>query len=323
MAEMADKQPATVRAVRLVILDASGQPLAFRVFDTPAALADILRIAPADGNAPPWHAPGITILGPGERAVVFVAELVPVRPAWAIVTVDVEGRRPARVSVPLDAYQPSQRLSLPVGAGDHPWIATATAGTAHHSQGGAVMRSGRVFVSQRFALGLRQVDEQLRTHPDDTSSKEAYYAWGAPVLSMGRGVVVAAVDSDTDHEIGEVIPATQHPAGNYIVIQQGPAAFAVYAHLQRGSVGVRVGQWVERGQPLASVGNSGSSSEPHLHVHVADRWRRDTDPFVTFLLGQGVPALFWRGHVWRDGEFLPLFGATPTEFDILVPDAHE
>ncbi len=57
-----------------------------------------------------------------------------------------------------------------------------------------------------------------------------------------------------------------------------------------------------------------------LHVHLADRWRRDQDPLAAFYLSQGVPALFWGGQVLRDGAWVPMRGTTPTEFDIVVPD---
>lgn len=320
VATLAPSDSSRIQAVRLALLDERGRVLAYRNFDTPTALADVVRIATVESDPARWHPPGTTILGPGERAVIFIAELTMSRPEWASLTVDLDGRAPARVVVPLNVYQPAQHLSWPAGPSDRPWLATATPGTPPHSQGGAVLSSGQLFVSQRFALDLRQIDAALRTHPEGAATKEAYYAWGQPVLSMGRGVVVAVVDTDPDYEIGEPIPATQHPAGNYIVVQHGPAAFAVYAHLQRGSIGVRPGQWVERGAPLARVGNSGSTSEPHLHVHVADRWRRDRDPLAAFTLSQGVPALFWGGQVLRDGVWIPLRGATPTEFDIVVPD---
>lgn len=320
MATLTPSESATVRAVRTALFDPRGRLLSRRIYDTPAALAEVLRIATVESDPQRWHPAGTTVFGPGERAVVFVAELVVTQPAWASVTVDIEGRTPARTVVPLDAFRPAQRLSWPAAPSERAWIATSTPGTPPHSQGGAVLSGGRLFVSQRFALDLRQIDEEMRTHPLGATNKESYYAWDRPVLSMGRGVVVATMDADPDYDIGDAIPATQHPAGNYVVVQHGPAAFAVYAHLQRASVVVRPGQWVEREAPIARVGNSGSTSEPHLHVHIADRWRRDLDPLASFVLSRGVPALFWGAHVLREGGWIPMRGTTPTEFDIVVPD---
>jgi murein DD-endopeptidase MepM/ murein hydrolase activator NlpD len=59
-------------------------------------------------------------------------------------------------------------------------------------------------------------------------------------------------------------------AGNHVVLDLGAGRFAMYAHLRQGSVAVRPGDVVRRGQVLARLGNSGNSTEPHLHFHVAD-----------------------------------------------------
>ncbi len=58
--------------------------------------------------------------------------------------------------------------------------------------------------------------------------------------------------------------------GNYIVLDLGGGRYAFYAHLQPDSLRAAVGDKVERGQVLALVGNSGNSTEPHLHFHVSD-----------------------------------------------------
>jgi murein DD-endopeptidase MepM/ murein hydrolase activator NlpD len=56
--------------------------------------------------------------------------------------------------------------------------------------------------------------------------------------------------------------------GNFIVEALGEGQFALYAHLQTGSVRVRPGDHVRRGQPIGRVGNTGNSTQPHLHFHV-------------------------------------------------------
>ena len=58
--------------------------------------------------------------------------------------------------------------------------------------------------------------------------------------------------------------------GNYIILDLGNGRYAFYAHLQPGSLRVKTGDKVRRGQVLALVGNSGNSTEPHLHFHIAD-----------------------------------------------------
>jgi murein DD-endopeptidase MepM/ murein hydrolase activator NlpD len=72
--------------------------------------------------------------------------------------------------------------------------------------------------------------------------------------------------------------------GNYVIEDIGHGAYAFYAHLKPGSLKVNVGASVKRGQVMASLGNTGNSSEPHLHFHVIDK------PFP--LAGRGIPYAF-------------------------------
>ena len=58
--------------------------------------------------------------------------------------------------------------------------------------------------------------------------------------------------------------------GNCLIIDQGHNEYAVYAHLKPGSLGIRRGDKVRTGQVLGLCGNSGNSSEPHLHFHLQD-----------------------------------------------------
>jgi murein DD-endopeptidase MepM/ murein hydrolase activator NlpD len=60
-------------------------------------------------------------------------------------------------------------------------------------------------------------------------------------------------------------------AGNYVVIRIGPRRYLLYAHMVPGSLRVREGQQVRRGQVIGLLGNSGNSSTPHLHFQVSDR----------------------------------------------------
>jgi len=126
------------------------------------------------------------------------------------------------------------------------------------------------------------------------------------------------VSDRRDLEIGETPLQSEHPAGNHIVIQHGPRLFSVYAHMQQGSAIVAVGDWVQRGQVIGRVGNSGNTTQPHLHVHFTDAWPALRDPAGSYFVSQGVPALFWGVQVLRDGNVFKLNGSTPLEFDIIV-----
>jgi len=93
-----------------------------------------------------------------------------------------------------------------------------------------------------------------------------YYAYGAPVVAPADGRVVRAVGHLDDNPIGQV--DTSHNWGNALVIAHAGGLHSALCHLQRGSLAVREGEQVVRGQVLARVGNSGRSPLPHLHVQL-------------------------------------------------------
>lgn len=111
-----------------------------------------------------------------------------------------------------------------------------------------------------------------------------YHAWGRQVLAPGGGVVVTAQDRVRDNRPRVQTENPRHPAGNHVIIALGDRRFALLGHLRRGSVRVRRGDRVRAGDLLGRVGNSGNSSEPHLHFHVQDRPRLSR--------GTGLPVRF-------------------------------
>jgi murein DD-endopeptidase MepM/ murein hydrolase activator NlpD len=90
-----------------------------------------------------------------------------------------------------------------------------------------------------------------------------YASFGAPVTSACDGEVVAAEGALPDNPVG--FPDDTHPSGNYVVVRCAGGIVKV-AHLQHASVIVAVGARVHVGERLASIGNSGETSEPHLHI---------------------------------------------------------
>lgn len=93
-----------------------------------------------------------------------------------------------------------------------------------------------------------------------------YPSYGQPVLAPADGLVVTAVDAHPDQAIGSTDAA--HPLGNHVVLDLGQRRYLLLAHLKPGSLQVREGQPIRRGQQLAHVGNSGNTSEPHLHLQL-------------------------------------------------------
>lgn len=117
-------------------------------------------------------------------------------------------------------------------------------------------------------------------HPSD------YPAFGEQVFSPVSGTVVRVRDRARDHRSRSTARALTYlyiegvfrtfggpgkVVGNHIIVDAGDGCFALVAHLQQGSAGVRAGDVVTAGQLLARCGNSGNSSEPHMHVQLMDR----------------------------------------------------
>ena len=134
---------------------------------------------------------------------------------------------------------------------------------------------------QRFAYDLLKVKDG-RSHRGEGKALADYYAFGRPILAPGAGTVVAAVDGLPDQAVGSMDPA--HAMGNHVVLDHGNGEFSFLCHLQRGSVKVKAGDQVKAGQRLGLCGNSGNTTEPHLHYHLQNSSR----PFD----GDGLPAEF-------------------------------
>ncbi|SFB37203.1 Peptidase family M23 [Cohnella sp. OV330] len=99
----------------------------------------------------------------------------------------------------------------------------------------------------------------------DPALNESYYAYGQDVLAPASGEVIAAVDGIADNApVGKVNP--QQPAGNMVAIRHANGEITTLAHLKKGSVMVKAGDRVAAGQLIGQCGNSGESTEPHLHI---------------------------------------------------------
>lgn len=120
--------------------------------------------------------------------------------------------------------------------------------------------------AQRFAFDFVIVDSLGNHARTDGRSNEDYYAWGASILAPADGLVVEAIDGVRDNAPGVM---NQYSAvGNAVIIQHSDSEYSVLAHMQRGSVKVKAGDKVTKGQLLGLCGNSGNSTEPHLHYHL-------------------------------------------------------
>lgn len=191
------------------------------------------------------------------------------------------------------------------------WLAHEGPGAAQsHHWGSLVAINGSLTIPQRFALDLVGVDDKghaLRAGVRDLQ-KTGYRDWvgyGADVLAVADGTIVGVRDGEVEHRPLTAQPepeslTTEGLFGNYVVIDIGSHAFAGYAHLARGSVRVKLGDHVHKGQVIGRLGQSGNSAAPHLHFQLADA--------PTFEGSEGIPYVFDSYTFYGQESEAQLFG---------------
>lgn len=145
---------------------------------------------------------------------------------------------------------------------------------------------GAPHVAERFAIDFIQIDPMGRLFEGAKNPLSDYSYFGAEIHSVAAGKVVGVLDGMPDIEAGSLPPSitAAEAGGNHVVVDIGHGRYAFYAHMQPGSVRVKVGQKVKAGQVLGLLGNSGNTDAPHLHFHLMD------SPYP--LLANGVPYRF-------------------------------
>jgi N-acyl-D-aspartate/D-glutamate deacylase len=167
---------------------------------------------------------------------------------------------------------PVQPIGPPLRGGG--WLAGNGPANGSGHRRAVLPVDGAARIAQRFAIDWVQLGPGHATFSGDPKDNRNYFAYGEEILAVAAGIVSDVKDGLPENVPGitsRAIPITLDTAGgNYITVDLGHGRYAFYAHAQPGSIRVRVGQKVRRGQVLGLVGNSGNSTEPHLHFHVAD-----------------------------------------------------
>lgn len=155
------------------------------------------------------------------------------------------------------------------------WIAAngcCAPGFPHRSS--FVPVNGMLINAQRFAIDWMRMNDGGYMVVGDPSRNENWANYGADIIAVADGTVIETLDEFDDNKPGALPdPKTitvKNIGGNYIVLDLGNGLYGFYAHLKRGSLKVRVGDKVRKGDKLALLGNTGNSSAPHLHFHIMD-----------------------------------------------------
>lgn len=164
--------------------------------------------------------------------------------------------------------------------------------------------------NQRFAFDFLGVGADGKTRKGNSNINEDYYAFGREIVAPADGTVTDVITGVRDNVPGSMNPYSG--LGNAVFIQHSKYEVSVLAHLKFGSIKVKVGDKVKTGQTIGLCGNSGNSSEPHLHYHLQNT------PIIQD--GTGIKCYFQKVEVIKDGKEQPKVNYSPIKGDIIAAE---
>jgi Peptidase family M23 len=137
-----------------------------------------------------------------------------------------------------------------------------------------LFQDGLAHIGQRYAIDWVQLGDDGNTFTGDQSQNRSYHAWDVEIHAVGDGTIVTVKDGIPENVPNSPKLATEMTVdtlpGNHIIEDLGGGHFAAYAHLRPGTLKVKAGDHVHAGDVLGHLGNTGNSSEPHLHFQICD-----------------------------------------------------
>ncbi len=134
---------------------------------------------------------------------------------------------------------------------------------------------------QRWAYDILMMKDG-KSYLGDSSKLSSYYCYGKSLIAPAAGEIVETFNTEAETPVNG--SNEDNPAGNYVIIKVAENQYLFACHMQPGSITVKPGESVKQGQKLGLVGNSGNSSEPHVHIHLQST--EDLD------FGEGIPMPF-------------------------------
>jgi murein DD-endopeptidase MepM/ murein hydrolase activator NlpD len=197
---------------------------------------------------------------------------------------DAAAKSPQRTQLSLPVRSRSKVLQAPHGK------------TSHHA------------LTLRFACDFAPVDAKGAIYVNKGERNDEHPGWGADVVAAADGIVVDLRDGVSDHEPGK--PESAKASGNFVYLEHAPGEVTRYWHLQKGSITVKFGDHVKRGEPIAKIGDSGASMRPML-CFASVRDRAPADESRAFVFAKYVRV--------RKGQELEVVDGCPEDDQIVEP----
>lgn len=161
--------------------------------------------------------------------------------------------------------------------------------------------------SQRFAFDFLIIDQRRKSYKNDGKKNEDYFAFGQKVLAPADGIVTDVIRGVRDNVPGSMNPYSA--LGNAVFIKHNEYQVSIIAHFKQNSIRVKVGDKVKQGQVLGLCGNSGNSSEAHIHYHLQNT------PVIQN--GTGIKCFFTDVLIEKDGKSRTEKEYSPIKNDIV------
>lgn len=221
---------------------------------------------------------GARVIEPGRRAILYIN--APVPPAFSAASishrltlgrVDADGASfTASGGTATIEAATLPRLAPPLRGG--PWVAVYNPAMERGHRRVFYATDGSATLPGRFAIDWMKVGADGKLAAGDADIPANHHGFGAEVLAVADGTVVALRDDMPDPATvsGRPRPGIADASGNFVTLDIGGGRYAIYEHLKQGAP-VAVGDRVKTGQVVGFLGFTGQASAPHLHVHLADR----------------------------------------------------
>ena len=154
------------------------------------------------------------------------------------------------------------------------WMATNGPSNISIHRRAMIPINGKALIAQRFAIDWVKLNAAGGMFSGDAADNKNYASYGSEILAVADGIVASTKDGIPQNIPGltsRAVPITLETiGGNNVILDLGGGHFAFYAHMQPGSLRVKKGDHVHRGEVLGLVGNSGNATGPHLHFHISN-----------------------------------------------------